>query len=546
MLKLNNVKFAYRVNGKGYSVTTAESIGNNRISLDIREAGDIFNASLHTKSEIEIVKLSAEFECQFKESDSVFLNGYQSWTDSYENDIHAKFRGIDLIPSPINDKYGLSAYGDYDFVKYNRRRGNMHGWSYGYIKHNTGIFELIGSLTENDGFTQIRVNTEKNTVTVEKDCSGYCFTGDYSGISLYIGKGTENEVFDGYFAWLGIAPTKEKPVFGYTSWYRHYQDINEKCITNDLEGLRNYGYKADIFQVDDGYQTAVGDWLSIDMAKFPNGMKPIAEGIKNEGLTAGLWLAPFVCEEKSELFRDHKDWLLTDDEGIPVKAGANWSGAYALNIYNEEFREYLKNVFRTVTDEWGFSLLKLDFLYAACILSRPDRTRGMIMSDAMDLLRECAGAAKILGCGVPLASAFGKVHYCRIGMDVTPEWDGKAYMQLLHRERPSTALSILNSVFRRQLNGRAFINDPDVFMLRSTATSMSKAQRRTLAEINALCGGVLFTSDDMGEYSDEQHELFDEMMKLRGAKVLAAELSGNKLALSIEVDGRNIVRVYNR
>ena len=267
MLKLNNVKFAYRVNGKGYSVTTAESIGNNRISLDIKESGETFNASIRSKSEIEIVKLAAEFEYEFKETDAIFLNGYQSWTDSYECDIHGKFRNIDLIPSPITDKYALSAYGDYDFVKYSRRRGNMHGWSYGYIKHDDGIFDLIGSLNENDGFTLVRVNTEKNTVTVEKDCTGYCFTGNYSGISLYIGKGTEDEVFDGYFAWQGIAPTKEKPVFGYTSWYRHYQDINEKCIINDLEGIRDYGYKADIFQVDDGYQTAVGDWLSIDMSK---------------------------------------------------------------------------------------------------------------------------------------------------------------------------------------------------------------------------------------------------------------------------------------
>jgi alpha-galactosidase len=546
MLKLNNVKFAYRVNGKGYIVTTAESIGNKRISVDIRESGDTFSASVRSKSEIEIVKLSAEFQYVFREPDRIFLNGYQSWTDSYECDIHGRVRGIDLIPAPILEKYALSAYGDYDFVKYSRRKGNMHGWTYGYIKHDDGIFTFIGSLSEDDGFTLIKVNTEKGTITIEKDCTGYFFTGDYSGISLYIGEGTETEVFDGYFAKLGIAPKPAKHIFGYTSWYRHYQDISEKCILNDLEGIKNCGHKADIFQIDDGYQTAVGDWLSIDMSKFPNGMKPAAESITNEGMTAGLWLAPFVCEEKSEIFRDHKDWLLTDEKGVPVKAGSNWSGAYAMNIYNAEFREYLKDVFRTVTDEWGFALLKLDFLYAACILPRPDKTRGMIMADGIRLLREYAGTAKILGCGVPLGSAFGNVDYCRIGADVTPEWDGKTYTQLLHRERPSTSRSILNSVFRRQLNGRAFINDPDVFMLRSTSTSMTKAQRLSLAEINALCGGVLFTSDDMGEYGDEQNELSESMMKLRDARVLAAENCGNKLILSLELEGRNIIRVYDR
>ena len=207
-------------------------------------------------------------------------------------------------------------------------------------------------------------------------------------------------------------------------------------------------------------------------------------------------------------------------------------------------REYLRDVFGTVTGEWGFRLLKLDFLYAACILPRKDRTRGQIMSDGMDLLRELAGSAKILGCGVPMASAFGKVDYCRIGTDVTPEWDGSAAMKLIHRERPSTCNSILNSVFRRQLNGRAFINDPDVFMLRDTSTSMSAEQRRCLAEVNALCGGVLFTSDNMAEYGTAQQELLDDMLELRDAEVTAASLDDGVLTLSVAKDDKSFIRRY--
>lgn len=544
MFKLINVKFAYRTDGKGYSVSTAESVSNSRISLEIKENTETFTASVRTRSEIEIAKLSAEFEYDFSRSDRIFLNGYQSWTDSIEHDFRGKVRGIGHIPDIVAEKYSFAAYGDYTFAKYNRRRGHIHGFSYGYVKHEDGVFDFIGSLGEDNGFTLIKADTEKNTVTVEKDCSGLHINDSYEGISLYIGSGCEKDVFDGYFAWLGIAPTGEKPVFGYTSWYRHYQDINEKCISNDLEGIKNSGYDADIFQIDDGYQTAVGDWLSIDMSKFPNGLRPVSDMIKEAGMTAGLWLAPFVCEEKSDIFRDKKDWLVKDKNGEPVRAGCNWSGQYALDIYNEEFRAYLKEVFGTVTEEWGFGLLKLDFLYAACLIPRPDKTRGMIMADGMELLRECAGTAKILGCGVPLASAFGKVEYCRIGTDVTPEWDGKSYMQLTHRERPSTRNSILNSVFRRQLNGRAFINDPDVFMLRGTDTTMSTEQRRCLAEINALCGGVLFTSDDMGEYGDEQKKLSEDMMALKGAKVLSAELDGNELILSVDLDGRNVIRTY--
>jgi alpha-galactosidase len=37
---------------------------------------------------------------------------------------------------------------------------------------------------------------------------------------------------------------------------------------------------------------------------------------------------------------------------------------------------------------------------------------------------------------------------------------------MTHRERVSTKNSIDDTTFRRQLNGRAFMNDPDVFFLR--------------------------------------------------------------------------------
>ncbi len=166
------------------------------------------------------------------------------------------------------------------------------------------------------------------------------------------------------------------------------------------------------------------------------------------------------------------------------------------------------------------------------------------MHDAMSLLRELAGPARILACGVPLASAFGTADYCRIGPDVSLDWNDKLYMQALHRERPSTRNTILCSVFRRHLNGRAFINDTDVFLLRDTDTSMGRSQRRCLAEINALCGGVLFSSDDFSGYGQWQMMELGEIEALRNARILSAELIGSTLIVSIEKDGRYAIKKY--
>ena len=163
---------------------------------------------------------------------------------------------------------------------------------------------------------------------------------------------------------------------------------------------------------------------------------------------------------------------------------------------------------RTAVEDWGFSALKLDFLYAACMLPHARMTRGELMADAVDLLRRAAGThCVILGCGVPLASAFGVFDYCRIGCDVGLVWDNVPPAKLLHRERTSTARSLANTVYRAPLDGRAFGCDPDVFFLRDDVRS-SPARKRELLEADSLFGSMLLTSDDMGAWGPEARAAF--------------------------------------
>ena len=162
----------------------------------------------------------------------------------------------------------------------------------------------------------------------------------------------------------------------------------------------------------------------------------------------------------------------------------------------------------------------------------------------MDFLRECAGDAFILGCGVPLASAFGRVDYCRIGCDVSLDWDDKPYMRLIHRERISTRTTIMDSVFRRQLNGRAFLSDPDVFLLREDNTGMTTAQKMALGEVNASAGSVLFTSDDVSAYGENEKRIFNGIMRMRSAEIISAALDDDELIVSYMLGEKLITRTY--
>ena len=139
---------------------------------------------------------------------------------------------------------------------------------------------------------------------------------------------------------------------------------------------------------------------------------------------------------------------------------------------------------------------------------------------------------------MPLASAFGLVDYCRIGCDVGLSWNDNMLMQLTHRERVSTKNSMQNTIFRRQLDKRAFLNDPDVFLLRDDNISLSGIQKQALAIVNDLFGSVYFTSDDMLAYNDKQKKVLDFAASLRGCKYEDVDIKNGYIYFTYTRNGK--------
>lgn len=509
--------FSYKVNG---NIKTAAG-SNDDFDIDIQADNDKLKVILLPKKPITILSFYAEKRYNFSDTSKFFANGFQSWTDTKEFSKFEKMPGLGLIgKSPFGKKFGLDYVGDYTFVKEEHEAGCFHSHSLAYI-NNGGKYDFIGSLNDRTGYTILFADMNSNTLRFSKDLEGIVISSPYEILYLFFAQGGYDEVFDAYFNALGINPITDKKIKGYTSWYNYYQNINQNVILRDLNALTAEKEFVNTFQVDDGYQTSVGDWLSIDAHKFPNGMKCIADAIHEKGFEAGLWLAPFGAQKNSQLAKNHRDWLIKDKKGRPISVGANWGGFYALDIYNEEARSYIKKVFREVLDVWGFDLVKLDFLYAAAIVPMHGKTRGEIAYDSIELLRECVGDKKILGCGVQQMPCFGKVDYMRIGADMSLSWPHSLQRKLMHREDVSTPNAIHNSVYRRGFNGRAFLCDPDVFLLRRTNIGFTVQQQKLLAKFIKLFGGVLFMSDNIAEYDKEQLETFRDVLAEDDSKILA-------------------------
>lgn len=487
---------------------------------------------------ITLISASLEFWHEYEKNEKFFVNGYQSWTTSGEMSAEDIYRGTTPLAGVTKYTKDMAiTSGDYAFTRYEPRPGFFHSFTYTYLRRGDE-FELFGSLSERNGYTVFYSDMEKHIFSVEKDVEGLTISEPYEMFDIVRFVGGYDEVFEKYFAAMNL-PAKKRidRLTGYTSWYNYFQKIDENIILRDLKGLSMARESVNIFQIDDGYEPFVGDWLDYNGRDFPNGMKTIADAVHREGYLAGIWLAPFnVQRGKSRILKEHPDWLIRNPDGKPQLGCVAWGGAYTLDIYNPEVREHLKKVFDTVLNDWGYDMVKLDFLYSRCRTPRNNKTRGTIMCEAMDFLRECVGDKIILGCGVPLGPAFGVVDACRISCDVDLSYGGKFYNSMsINNELPSAQNAINNSMFRRHLNGRAFLNDPDVFFLRDHNLTFTWEQKLLLAKINNLFGRVLFVSDDAGEYSEAELEVLKETFRESDAKILDVKCVGARADGNYEI-----------
>lgn len=487
---------------------------------------------------ITLISVSLEFWHEYEKSEKFFVNGYQSWTTSGEMSAEDIYRGTTPLAGVTKYTKDMAiTSGDYAFTRYEPRPGFFHSFTYTYLRRGDEL-EFFGSLSERNGYTVFYSDMEKHIFSVEKDVEGLTISEPYEMFDIVRFVGGYDEVFDKYFAAMSLPAKKHiDRLTGYTSWYNYFQKIDENIILRDLKGLSRARESVNIFQIDDGYEPFVGDWLDYNGKDFPNGMKTVADAVHREGYLAGIWLAPFnVQRGKSRILKEHPDWLIRNPDGKPQLGCVAWGGAYTLDIYNPEVREHLKNVFDAVLNDWGYDMVKLDFLYSQCRTPRDNKTRGTIMCEAMDFLRECVGDKLILGCGVPLGPAFGVVDACRISCDVDLSYGGKFYNSMsINNELPSAQNAINNSMFRRHLNGRAFLNDPDVFFLRDHNLTFTWEQKLLLAKINNLFGRVLFVSDDAGEYSEAELEVLKETFRESDAKILDVKCVGARADGNYEI-----------
>ena len=286
--------FSYHIDYKlGSTVKTATG-SNEDLLLQVRESDHRLQVTLHPTAPIQVRSFILELPFLFTPASRFMANGFQSWTDSREFDHGAHARAEHRWQIAHRPPLGYAVYRRL-YLCTGGKAGGCVPFSRLCLCAHRRHAGLYRPMTDRTGFTVITADMNRNVLAVSKDLEGLMLTEDYPVLDLYMQQGHYDAVFDGYFAALGVHPRQTEKLRGYTSWYNYYSNINHNIIMHDLRAIAPCA-GVNTFQVDDGYQTAVGDWLSVDSKKFPFGMRRVADAVHQRGLKAGLWLAPLRCK----------------------------------------------------------------------------------------------------------------------------------------------------------------------------------------------------------------------------------------------------------
>jgi alpha-galactosidase len=304
---------------------------------------------------------------------------------------------------------------------------------------------------------------------------------------------------------------------------------NLDVIARDIPGLR-------YIQIDDGYQPAMGDWLETGAA-FGGEVQTVLRQIRERGFEPAIWVAPFIAEEGSRLFKEHPGWFVKDGDGKPLRADrvsfGGWRRGpwFALDGTHPEAQAHLERVFTTMRNAWGCTYFKLDANFWGAIhgghFHDPRATRIEAYRRGMAAVLRGTRDAFVLGCNHPIWPSIGVIHGSRSSHDIRREW----------KRISDTGRQNLS---RNWQNGRLWWNDPDAVVLTGT---LSEDEFRFHASVIFASGGMILSGDDLTTITPPRLAM---LKKLQPPTARAARFADASLQVGVvDLPGRQAFCLFN-
>ncbi len=426
----------------------------------------------------------------------------------------------------INDFKLIGSFSDYDHYKLKKPDGmnQVYNMIIFYPKAQEPL--LIGYSSCNRFNGWIRFNEKEIQLAIDGEGIMLKPNETIKLEQIYIERGNRNTIFNNFAD--AISKNHPKRNFneiptGWCSWLVYGPNITAKNIYDNLDATKKHSLDLKYIQIDDGYQAYWGDWFDFT-DKFEGGVKKICLDIKKKGFEPAIWVAPFVAEKDSKLFRNHTDWFVKDENGSPLCSSdvtfGGWRCApwYILDTTHPEALNYIKTVFTEMHREWKINYFKLDAIVweALPFGVRYDNTKACIEAYKMGMnaIREAVGEESfILGCNSAMWPSIGEVN----GMRVTN--DNQRYFDQFKQ----IAIECFN---RNWQHNKLWINDPDTVLLQNQMVeivgpdgnkitkegTVSKEEFAFNAAYTMASGGMVLSGDDISKLSSENVELLKRLL----------------------------------
>ena len=246
--------------------------------------------------------------------------------------------------------------------------------------------------------------------------------------------------------------------------------------------------------------------------KFPLGMKKLAEDIRALGFKPGLWTAPFGTGSDA-FYAAHKGWFLHGKDGKPL---TTWNGKYTIDPSQSEVIDYLREIHRIASREWGYEYFKIDGMsgrgpgYCAHFFERPEIRSTFKDPSCLNPFERCVKAFRdgigddrvFLACqGHFTGAEAAYADASRTGADIVhpnqpPKWEN-----LL-----SQARCTMNQVFAHNI---VFFADPDTLLV---GDFLEIEQARLSTTVVALPGQMMFSGDKLAGLKPERMKLLQQAL----------------------------------
>ncbi len=351
---------------------------------------------------------------------------------------------------------------------------------------------------------------------------------------------------------------------GWSPWDYYLRDVTEKDVIENTQWLAKHKNLLPVkyIQLDHGYQPCEGDWLETN-AKFPHGLKWLAEQIQQLGFVPALWLCPFLIAEASRVYKEHPEWAIKDRAGRPVPVmGYAVKQVYTLDCSIPEARNWLFQLGKTVR-EYGFKYIKLDGANAqpmatAGVLADPSISKIQAMRLGLQALRAGLGEdAYILNASL-FGASLGIADAMRVSGDAGARWDAKSldkhYGERDRYPGPGYIRRCINSAMNFNfLHRRWWCNDPDYLVVRPAGdrSELSFPETVTWASVVGLTNGSLILGDRLARLPKEQIEILSKVLPPYSAGSQTVDFFENaypaflKLKVANQAEAWHVVGVIN-